>query len=50
MAIIHPDLKEFNTQNANQRVNEKLSDRENRFSPCSASFKIKMRIIILLYI
>lgn len=36
--------------NANQRVNEKLSDRENRFLPCRASFIIKMRIIIPLYI
>lgn len=36
--------------NANWRVNEKLSDHENRFLPCRAIFIIKMRIIILLYI
>lgn len=36
--------------NANWRVNEKLSDRENWFLPCRAIFIIKMRIIILLYI
>lgn len=47
---MHADFKEFNKWNANRRVNEKLSDRENQFLPCRASFIIKMRIIIPLYI